>query len=335
MEIKNAEKILIIRFSSLGDVLLTTPFLRVLKKKYPRAIIDYCVKSNFVDAVRLNPNVNNIYSWKNEEEFFSLIHKLKKNDYQFVIDLQNNFRSKKIVRKLKIPHLSFIKPNLEKFLLVRFKINLLKKTIPVAERYIKTVPELTTDTEGLELFISDEIAPQIEKNEKPFIGLVPGAFHFTKRWPLDYYAKLGQLLIAEGYEIAIFGGKSDREICKNLQKKINGSIDLSNDNNLFVTAANMKMCKAVVCNDSGLMHTATAVGTPVVSIFGSTVKEFGFAPYGVKNLVLEKNGLLCRPCSHIGRAKCKKKHFKCMNDILPEFVFDKTVKFVKEITEKP
>jgi ADP-heptose:LPS heptosyltransferase len=85
----------------------------------------------------------------------------------------------------------------------------------------------------------------------------------------------------------------------------------------------MKKCKAVICNDSGLMHTACAVGTPVLTFFGSTVKEFGFTPYRNKNLILENNSLSCRPCSHIGRDKCPKNHFKCMKELTPEIVFNK------------
>jgi len=129
----------------------------------------------------------------------------------------------------------------------------------------------------------------------------------------------------------ILGGKSDRDICNQLNTAIKGSINLSNNNKLFETAANMKKCKLVICNDSGLMHTATSVGIPVVSIFGSSVKEFGFSPFGVKNLVIENNNLSCRPCSHIGKASCKKKHFKCMNDLEPNLVYEKITKFMSTL----
>ena len=147
--------------------------------------------------------------------------------------------------------------------------------------------------------------------------------HFTKRWPIEFYAEFGRRLTKEGYMIAVLGGESDKTICSDLQKMIPNSIDLSNNNDLFQTAAHMKNCKAVVCNDSGLMHTAAAMGIPVISIFGSTVKEFGFAPYGVQSLVIENHDLNCRPCTHIGKSKCPKTHFKCMNDITPNLVYDK------------
>ena len=109
MNLENAERILVIRFSALGDILLTTPFLRVLKKKYPKLKIDYFVKSNFVDAINLNPNLSEVFSWNDEKEFSEIVNKLKLNNYDFVIDLQNNLRSKKVVRKIGVSSSSFIK----------------------------------------------------------------------------------------------------------------------------------------------------------------------------------------------------------------------------------
>ena len=330
MKFVNPKKILVIRFSSLGDVLLTTPFLRVVKNKYPKIEIDYLIKDSFIDAIKLNPNLSNIFSWQTEGDLESLISQLKLANYDYIIDLQNNFRSRKVVSKLGKSCFSFKKPNIKKFLLVNFKYNLLKNEKSIPERYVEVVPELQIDEKGLELFIPKENLVEIPK-EKKIIGLAPGAFHFTKRYPIDYFAKVGNMLKNDGFEIAIFGGKSDREICSELNSKIEGSFDFSNDNKLFETASKMKNCKLVICNDSGLMHTATAVKIPVVSIFGSTVKEFGFSPFGVANLIIENNNLSCRPCSHIGKSICKKKHFKCMLDLNPNLVYEKTIKFMSSL----
>ena len=330
MNIENANRILVIRFSSLGDILLTTPFLRVLQKKAPTARIDYLVKAIFIDAVKLNPNLHEIFAWQTKEELEKVVVELKSKKYDFVIDLQNNFRSKRVVSRLGIDSFAFKKPNLKKFLLVQLKLNLLKDKTPIPKKYIEVVPELEMDNFGLELFLPENIKIEIE-SKKNVIGLAPGAFHYTKRWPIEYYAELGDMLKKDGFEIVIFGGKSDREICNKLGKKIEGSRDLSNDNQLFSTAADMKKCKLIVCNDSGLMHTATSVGVPVVSIFGSTVKEFGFAPFGVKSLIIENNNLSCRPCTHIGKATCSKKHFKCMVELSAEMVHKEIKKFMRKI----
>ncbi|MCH7517107.1 MAG: hypothetical protein IIB08_08330 [Bacteroidetes bacterium] len=116
-------------------------------------------------------------------------------------------------------------------------------------------------------------------------------------------------------------GKDDKQICRKIVSNLSSAINLSNDNDILQTAADMKMCKAVYCNDSGLMHTATAVSVPVIAFFGSTVREFGFAPYNSINIILENNSLSCRPCTHIGRSSCPKKHFKCMKEISAELAF--------------
>ncbi len=330
LNLANAKRILVIRFSSLGDVLLTTPFLRVLQEKIPSSKIDYLIRTSFADAIKLNPNVNKIFSWQTPDELESLVNSLREENYDFVIDLQNNFRSKKVIKKLGRESFAFVKPNLKKFLLVQFKINLLKEIKTIPERYVEAVPGLELDKKGLELFLSKSIMSKLRSN-KPTIGLIPGAFHFTKRWHIEYYAKLGNMFTHEGYQVVIFGGKSDREICGNLQRKIESSVDLSNDNNLLQAATDMKKCKLIVCNDSGLMHTATAVNVPVVSIFGSTVREFGFAPFGVKNLIVENENLSCRPCSHIGKAVCSKQHFKCMAELTPKLVYAKIKDFMREL----
>ena len=330
MNIENAQRILVIRFSSLGDILLTTPFLRVLQKKIPSAKIDFLVKASFIDAIKLNPNINEVFAWQTEGELEKLVANLKTKKYDFVLDLQNNFRSKRVVSKLGIDSLVFKKPNIRKFLLVQLKLNFLKDKKQIPEKYIEVVPELELDDLGLELFLPENIKPKYQ-SKKNIIGLAPGAFHYTKRWPIEYYSDLGNKLTEDGFEIVIFGGKSDIEICNDLQKRITGSIDLSNDNQLYSTAADMKNCKLIVCNDSGLMHTAISVGVPVVSIFGSTVKEFGFTPFGVENLIIENNNLSCRPCSHIGKSTCSKKHFKCMNELTAEMVYKEIENFMRKL----
>ena len=324
MILSKAKRILIIRLSSLGDILLTTPIIRSLKTNYPQLSIDFLVKNDFIDAIQLNPYINNIIIYNDSPE---LLIELAENKYDLVINLHNNFRSKKIVKKLGVPFYKFVKPNLKKFLLVHFKINMLKEIKSIPERYAEVIPDINLDDKGLELFIPDSIKSELY-GLKNVIGICPGAFHFTKRWPIEYYAEFGNKLIKDGFKVVILGGESDKNICADLQKMIPNSIDLSNNNALFQTAEHMKNCKVVVCNDSGLMHTASAVGIPVISLFGSTVKEFGFAPYGVKSLVIENNNLNCRPCTHIGRSKCPKTHFKCMNEITANSAYDKFTQFL-------
>jgi len=327
-ELSKTNKILIIRLSSLGDILLTTPFIRAIKTQFPNIKIDMLIREEYADVIKLNPYIDKKLLFKTDEKSnIALIEQLRNNHYELVIDLQNNLRSKKIVSALKIKKVKFQKRSFDKFLLVNFKINKLREAPQIPVRYSNTIQNLKLDEKALDLF-TDKFtnAKLIEKNN--LIGFCPGARHFTKRWPKEYFIELGNKLTKDGYKIVLFGGKIDKEICAELVNRISGAINLSNNDELLQTAADMKLCKAVVCNDSGLMHTASSTGTKVIAIFGSTVKEFGFAPYNCRNLILENNSLTCRPCSHIGRSDCPKKHFDCMNSIKPEFVFENLKSFL-------
>jgi len=221
----------------------------------------------------------------------------------------------------------FHKPSLKKFLLVKFKLNLLKEIIPISVRYAESIPNFTLDEKGLEIFINSHENSVLKSGEN-YIGFCPGSQHKTKMWPEKYYIELGKLLNNSGKTIVLFGGKDDLNVCKKISDLIPNSINLSNNNELLKTAEEMKKCEAIICNDSGLMHLALAANVPVIAIFGSTVKEFGFAPYKGKNLILENNLLSCRPCSHIGLEECPKKHFKCMLEITPQQVYKKTLEFI-------
>lgn len=324
------KRILVIRLSSLGDVLLTTPLIRSIKIQHPETQIDFLIREEYKSVLQFNPNINILYALSRSEKMKFLTEILKKNNYDFVIDLQNNFRSRLIRNALGTKIFSFKKPVIEKYLLVRFKINLFKKLKTITELYAESVPQFKLDGKGLELFIPEDVQPQLNANGN-YIGFTPGSKHFTKRWLEEYFIELGNDLVKDNFTPVIFGGRDDKEICKKISDGIDDSINLCNDNDIYQTSADMKICKVIVCNDSGLMHTAAASGVPVIAIFGSSVKEFGFTPYGVRNLILENNSLSCRPCSHIGRSNCPKKHFKCMKELTPQIVHDNTLKFLSEL----
>jgi lipopolysaccharide heptosyltransferase II len=322
-------RILLIRFSSLGDILLTTPLIRAIKSNYPAIEVDYILKSQYSDSLKYNPNISQLFHFEDinngsGDEFIS------KRNYDVVIDLQNNFKSKQFADKIKAPRFKFKKLNINKFLLVHFKINRLIEMPSIPVRYASVIHNLELDEKGLELFIPDFKKSNLKKSGK-YIGLCPGSRHYTKMWSEEYFIELGKILSKEGYNILLFGGKTDRDICKRISSQINNAKDYSNDDDLLQTAADLKECVCVICNDSGLMHVTSAVQTPLIVIFGSSVKEFGFTPYKNKNLILENNLLSCRPCSHIGRNKCPKGHFKCMREISPLFVFQKFNEFLKSI----
>ena len=324
MDISKFKKILIIRLSSLGDVLLTTPLIRSLKRTYPRLEIHFLTKPNYADVWKDNIYISKFFILESKENLDFLIEKLDDERYDLIVDLQNNPRSTSIRKKLKVKSVSFNKRDFDKLLLVKLKINKLRNAPPIPVRYAEAIPEIKLDDEGLDLFTDKKPSFDFNQNQK-FVGFIPGARHFTKRYPKGYFIELGNILNENGFEILVFGGKDDKELCSEISQNIKNSTNLSNDDDILQTAADMKMCKAIFCNDSGLMHAACAVKTPVLVFFGSSVKEFGFVPYKNRSIIFENNSLNCRPCSHVGRAHCPLKHFKCMMEIKPRYAFEESL----------
>jgi heptosyltransferase-2 len=313
-------KILIIRLSSLGDILLTTPLIRTLKNCNPKLQIDFILREEYEELLKNNSYINKIYKYTNHKfEKQSIFNSLLDEEYDLTIDLQNNIRSKELVRLLKCDKLKFRKNNFKKFLLVRFKINKLKSTPPIPVRYFNVLNNSTLDEGGLDFFTDNDINSNLRDADN-FIGLCPGAKHFTKQWPKEYFIELGNKLEYEGYKVVLFGGVKEVKTCNEIEEKLQNALNLCNTS-ILQLGADMKMCKAIYTNDSGLMHLASAVKVPVISFFGSTVKEFGFFPYNAKSVVLENKKLSCRPCTHIGRSACPKVHFNCMKQITPDNAF--------------
>ena len=318
--IKN-KRILIIRLSSLGDIFLTTPLIRSIKNQNKSVSIDILLRKGYQDIFKFNPYIDRIFTYINYN-YLDLMHELVDRNYDLVIDLQNNFRSARIRRIIGAKVFSFNKKSISKFFLVNFKINTLKTSPLIPQRYADSIPNFNLDNDGLDLFLPDKKGQELNTEEN-YIGIAPGSRHFTKMWLKEYYIELSKMLQYDGFKIVIFGGKSDKQLCEEISKEISGSVDLCNDDDILKTAENMRICKAIICNDSGLMHAASACGVPVLAIFGSSVKEFGFLPYKSKNLILTNNKITCRPCSHIGKSKCPKKHFNCMKELTPGIAYSK------------
>ncbi len=332
----NVQNILVIRLSSIGDILLTSPLVRVLRKRFPHANIDFVTKRQFHDLVRTNPHLNTIFTLDTGQGRAALVQ-LKKTlaaqQYDLVVDIHNNFRSM-YLRKLKARVVKVRKYKLKRFLLVKFGWNLYKTVTPVYRRYINTVSAFGVKDDGLGLeFIPDpEIARQVRAELKNhgvdttrlLVGLAPGAGFATKRWPIEYYAKLAQMLIEKhNAQILLFGSQNEAALCEEIRTALQDqAINLAGQFSLMQSACALNLAGMVVANDTGLLHLATALKKPTVAIFGSTTRELGFFPIGKNVTVVENEGLSCRPCTHIGRKTCPKGHFKCMLEILPAQVYD-------------
>lgn len=313
------KKILFIRFSSIGDIVLTTPVIRALKKQ-TGCDLHVLTKKKYSQLFVGNPAVSAIHSFdKTPDECLSV---LKMENFDVVIDLQKNLRSLKVRRSLGIVSYSFPKLNVKKWLLVNAKINKMPD-LHIVDRYFKAVEKLgvTNDQLGLEFFIpeKDEINPtELDHSlHKGYIAMVIGGQHTTKIFPPQ---KAAELISRLPLPVVLLGGPEDRvrgeEICGLCQHAhiLNtcGSLSLNQ------SASMVRQARLVVTNDTGLMHIAAAFFKPILSIWGNTVPELGMYPYlpGKENLFVmaQVDGLNCRPCSKLGFSKCPKTHFKCMMD---------------------
>lgn len=316
------KKFLIIRFSSIGDIVLTTPVIRCLRKQYPDAEIHFLTKQSFRGIVVHNPYINKIHTLG--DSFELMMHELNIEEYDYIIDLHHNLRTFRIKRALKnVKAFSFNKLNVEKFVLTNFKINMLPQK-HIVDRNLETVRSLgvISDGLGLDYFIPEK---DIVKNEDlpvshlhGYIAVVIGAALATKKLPLH---KLQELCAAIDHPLILLGGKEDYED----GKAIAATDDIKIYNacgkfNLNESADLVRRSKLVISHDTGLMHIAAALQKPVISVWGNTVPVFGMYPYYGKYSkqsydVVEIDKLWCRPCSKIGYKKCPRGHFKCMEKI--------------------
>lgn len=339
-------KILVIRFSSLGDIILTTPLLNILKQNFQAAEIDYCVREEFADAVRNNPNINSILPAPADFTFGEL-RKLRKQisacGYDIIIDAHNNLRTfyLKLFLRYEARVFVFRKHSFGKFLLVKFKINLLKHLPPIVSRYVKAVESIVKwdklETLVPEFYTGPDSASKVDKildelnipRQGKVICLAPVSKHYTKTYPAELFAELINKF-DDAYSIILTGKGDERNNIEKIKSLSGDNVyNLCDKLNITELAELMKRCSLVICGDTGPMHIAEALGIPLVMIAGSSVKEFGFYPQSKNSIVLENNNLTCRPCSHIGRDSCPKVHFKCMREISPSQIFDAAQKLLK------
>lgn len=312
--------VLVVRLSAIGDIVLTTPVLSELHRTLPQARIDYCTKAPFAPLVATNPAVASVMTPESLTPGAS---------YELVVDLQNNRRSRALVRKLRAGKvMRYHKRNWKKLLLVQFKINVSDGYRSVVERYGEALdglaPKVVAPCSLYPLPEDRAFAADALGADGPVLAVCFGANHFTKRYPLERFARIIEIVTSETpARVVLLGGKEDEPEARKLIAMLPDTarsrvLSLAGKASLMQSAALLSRVDAVLTNDTGLMHIASAFGKKLFVIFGSSVKEFGFMPWGAEYELFETPGLKCRPCSHIGRATCPKGHFRCMTDIAPE-----------------
>jgi ADP-heptose:LPS heptosyltransferase len=307
-------KFLVIRFSSIGDIVLTTPVIRCLKQQVPNAEVHYLTKKQFGTILAANPYVDKLHVL-GEEGLAPLIALLRQEKFDAVIDLHNNLRSARIKWALGVRSHSFSKLNLEKWLMVKFKINRLPD-VHIVDRYMQTVRGfgVENDGSGLDYFVPPEdevnVSDLVNGN---YTGLVIGAAHATKKLPLNRLKELAGKL--EG-NIILLGGKEDRGQGEEIRNVDPSRIyNACGQYNLNQSSSLVRQARLIITHDTGLMHIAAAFQRPIVSVWGNTIPGFGMSPYlkdTSHSWMAQVQDLPCRPCSKIGYAKCPLGHFKCM-----------------------
>jgi ADP-heptose:LPS heptosyltransferase len=319
-------KFLIIRFSSIGDIVLTTPVIRCLKQQVEDAEIHFLTKKEYGFILEKNPYISKVHLLDNNLN--ELIKTIKYEHFDHIIDLHKNLRTARVKNKLSLPAFTFDKLNYKKWLLVNFKINKMPD-LHIVDRYLETVKvfDVRNDGKGLDYFIpsEDEINPEeIHRSlAKGYVAIAIGGQWFTKQMPAE---KLVSIIGKIKFPVVLLGGKGDVQKAAYCREKLPNIIDLTGKLNLNGSSSIVKQANIVITNDTGLMHIAAAFGRKIVSVWGNTVPEFGMYPYlpGIPSIISQVNDLKCRPCTKIGFRSCPKKHFNCMNmqneDVIVEFV---------------
>ena len=318
-------KFLVIRFSSIGDIVLTTPVVRCMKKQLPDAEIHFLIKPQFKTVMVNNPYIDKLHTL--QKDWDAMIEELKAEKFDYIIDLHHNLRTLRVKRALKLPNFSYNKLNIEKFVFVKLKWNVMPK-VHIIDRYLETVSSfgVKNDGAGMDYFIAPHEEVKLEdipaSHHAGYIALVIGASFYTKKLPVE---KLQELCRKIDHPVILLGGKEEREegdaIAATDPVKIYnacGKFSLNESADL------VRKSKLVIAHDTGLMHMAAAMKKPVIAVWGSTTPSFGMVPYYGDNYLyqhakpyddVQVHKLWCRPCTKMGRHKCPQGHFKCMKNI--------------------
>lgn len=318
-------KFLIIRFSSIGDIVLTTPVIRNLKQQAQGAEVHFLTKHQYRNILENNPYIDKIHTL--DKSIDDLVAELRREHFHYVIDLHHNLRTARVKLRLHTVSFSFNKLNLEKWLIVNFKKDKLPRK-HIVDRYLDTIRFFIdeNDGKGLDYFIpaEEEVAlqefPQNFRNG--YIAFAIGAQHATKRLTESKIFSICQKIAKP---VILLGDKSDSRVAEKIENQPGTMVyNACGKYSLNQSASIVRQARLVISHDTGLMHIAAAFKKQIISVWGNTIPEFGMYPYlpGNGSEIIEVRGLKCRPCSKIGFNRCPKKHFRCMNDIDEERILE-------------
>lgn len=323
--------ILAVRFSSIGDVLLTTPLLRAIRRRYPAGRLTVLTKQAYAPLLNQNPNVDRVLALDGQRSLASVATELRASRYTHLLDLHDSVRSRTL--RLLVPGRwsTYPKHRVARTVLIHTKRDYYAEHRPVAERYFAAARTLDVVPDGNppDLFLAPEAEREVAAwfaaapldPDRPTVALAPGAAHATKRWPIEHWRTLLARITDAGFQAVILGGEEDQTVAASIvEGAASGVMNVAGRYGLQGTAALIRRSVALVSGDTGVMHMATAVGTPVVALFGPTVRAFGFFPYTDRARIVELD-LGCRPCSSKGGPRCPLGHHRCLRQISPDTIY--------------
>lgn len=321
--------VLFVRFSSIGDLILTTPLLRAIRARHPGARLTFVVREDMADTLRHNPRLDELITWRHGTPLGPLAEQLRAIPWTHRLDLHQSLRSLRLRAMVGGAWHSYPKHRLRRTLLIATRRRLGQPIAPIAERYFAAARDLdvTPDGHAAEFFIAadaDREAASFLADaglglRRRLVALVPGAARATKRWPEEHWHALVAKL-APTCDSVILGGPAERHLGERLARTGGPAVaSAAGRFSLLVSAALLKRADVAVAGDTGLLHLATAVGTPVVGLYGPGVVELGFFPYQAAASVLQQD-LSCRPCSAHGSDRCPLGHHRCLRDTPPDAV---------------
>jgi len=318
-------RVLCVRFSSIGDVLLTTPLVRALHRRHPDAELYFVTKRAMAPLVMENPNLMQVIALEQGERITDLARRMRAVGATYALDLHGSLRSRALRWLVPCRWTGYSKRKIARTMLISTKINVYGRPVPVPERYFEAARALDVAPDGgpPEFFLApaarERIARWLREHQldgKPIAALAPGAAHATKRWPIHHWRALSAQLEGMGYALVALGGPEDRELASRLGSTVTNA---AGEFSLQETGACLARSTVLISGDTGVMHMASGVGTRVVALFGPTVEPFGFLPYKSRASVIELD-LDCRPCSAMGTKRCPLGHHRCLGDVLPDQV---------------
>ncbi len=330
-------KILVIQTAFLGDLVMTTPLFRELKRVYPEARIDVVVIPETMGIIRNNPYIDDVFLFNKRKKkskflsFWFLVKEIRKRRYDVAYSLTTSTTSSLIMVLGNIPKRIGLHG-------MRFLTH--PVTFSAGTHFRQVVVELLSKTSDIsvadmstELFPGDDDRIRARElltgsSARLNIGIAPGSVRETKKWPEEHFGKLLDMLSGKNISIFFIGSKDDHPLCEKIIRSSSNEkcTNLAGELGLLGSTAVIEILDLMITNDSAPLHMSNAVNTPVLAFFGPTVREYGCYPYRENDKMLEIE-MACRPCGIHGGRTCSLGHHDCLRLINPELVYNEIMKY--------